>query len=95
MNIKFSIKDLNLWFGSTQAIKSLNLDIYSNEILSIIGPSNSGKTTFLRMLNRLNELESKFKFFYFMWKFWIDSKGLHKIVFIHFSSFFEVSMPQS
>lgn len=61
MNIKFKIENLNVWYGSTQAIKDLNLQVFCNEILSIIGPSNSGKTTFLRMLNRLNDLELKFR----------------------------------
>jgi phosphate transport system ATP-binding protein len=58
---KINIKDLNIWFDSTQALKNLNMEIYANEILSVIGPANSGKTTFLRMLNRLNELETNFK----------------------------------
>jgi len=39
-----------------QAVKSLNLEVKSNEILGIIGPSSSGKTSFLKTLNRLNEL---------------------------------------
>ncbi len=58
---KISIKDLNIWFGSIYALRNLSLKIYANEILSVIGPANSGKTTFLRMLNRLNELETNFK----------------------------------
>jgi phosphate transport system ATP-binding protein len=58
---KISIKNLNIWFGSIQAVRNLNLEIYANQILSAIGPANSGKTTFLRMLNRLNELEANFK----------------------------------
>jgi phosphate transport system ATP-binding protein len=58
---KIEITNLDIWFDSTQAVKNLNLKIYANEILSIIGPSNSGKTTFLRMLNRLNELDSNFR----------------------------------
>lgn len=58
---KFDIQNLNIWFGSVYALKNLNMTIYSNEILTVIGPSNSGKTTFLRMLNRLNELEVNFK----------------------------------
>lgn len=37
------------------------MEIQANEILSIIGPANSGKTTFLRMLNRLNDLNANFK----------------------------------
>jgi phosphate transport system ATP-binding protein len=58
---KFEIKDLNIWFGSTQALRQVGVDVEANEILSIIGPSNSGKTTFLRMLNRLNELNPNFR----------------------------------
>jgi phosphate transport system ATP-binding protein len=61
MVIKFDIKNLNIWFSSIHALKNLSMEIYANEILSVIGPSNSGKTTFLRMLNRLNELEANFK----------------------------------
>ena len=57
----FDIKNLNIWFDSTQALKSVSMQVLPNEILSIIGPSNSGKTTFLRMLNRLNELNAHFK----------------------------------
>ena len=59
--VKFSITNLNIWFDSVHSLKNLTLEIYANEILSIIGPSNSGKTTFLRSLNRLNELEKKVK----------------------------------
>ncbi len=59
--VKFNIKDFNAWFGSFHALKSVNLEIDSNEILSVIGPSNSGKTTFLRTLNRLNDLIPNFK----------------------------------
>jgi phosphate transport system ATP-binding protein len=59
--VKFEVHDLNIWFGSKHAIKQVNLEIQSNEILSIIGPSNSGKTTFLRTLNRLNDLSPSFK----------------------------------
>jgi len=59
--VKFEIHDLNIWFGSIHAIKQVNMEIESNEILSVIGPSNSGKTTFLRTLNRLNDLNPSFK----------------------------------
>ncbi|MEK7867948.1 MAG: phosphate ABC transporter ATP-binding protein PstB [Candidatus Omnitrophota bacterium] len=57
----FDIKNLNVWFDSTQALKDISMEVLPNEILSIIGPSNSGKTTFLRMLNRLNDLNPNFK----------------------------------
>lgn len=60
--VKFSVEGLNIWFGAIHALKNTNLEIQANEILSIIGPANSGKTTFLRMLNRLNELEVNFRF---------------------------------
>jgi phosphate transport system ATP-binding protein len=59
--VKFKIHDLNIWFGTTHAIKQVNMEVQSNEILSVIGPSNSGKTTFLRALNRLNELNVNYK----------------------------------
>ncbi|MFA5199997.1 MAG: phosphate ABC transporter ATP-binding protein [Candidatus Omnitrophota bacterium] len=59
--VKFNIKNLNIWFGQIHALKSVNVEIGANEILSIIGPSNSGKTSFLRMLNRLNDLHPEFK----------------------------------
>lgn len=59
--VKFNIKDLDIWFGTVQALKGASLYIQTNEILSVIGPANSGKTTFLRMLNRLNELELNFR----------------------------------
>ena len=58
---KIVIKNLNCFFGDIHSIKSLNVTVFENEILGIIGPSNSGKTTFLRTLNRLNDLNIKFK----------------------------------
>jgi len=61
MVTKFDIKNLDIWFGPIHALKGLTIQIEANNILSVIGPSNSGKTTFLRMLNRLNELEVKFR----------------------------------
>ncbi|MBN1526241.1 MAG: phosphate ABC transporter ATP-binding protein [Candidatus Omnitrophica bacterium] len=58
---KLEIKGLNIRFEDVRALKDLSLDIYKNEILSVIGPSNSGKTTFLRALNRLNDLEDRIR----------------------------------
>lgn len=58
--VKFSIQALNVWFEKFQALKNISIDVKTDEILSIIGPSNSGKTTFLRMLNRMNELNLHF-----------------------------------
>lgn len=59
--VAFTIKDLNIWFGAISALKNVTMEITANEILSVIGPANSGKTTFLRMLNRLNELNANFR----------------------------------
>lgn len=49
-------KDLNLWYGEKQAINNINIDIEKNEITALIGPSGCGKTTFLRTLNRMNDI---------------------------------------
>jgi phosphate transport system ATP-binding protein len=60
-NVKFDVRRLNVWFAKEQAIKDLSLQVYKNEIFSIIGPANSGKTSFLYCLNRLNDLNSTFR----------------------------------
>jgi phosphate transport system ATP-binding protein len=52
--------DLNCRYGPVTALKGLNLEINKNEILGIIGPANSGKTTFMRALNRLNYLNASY-----------------------------------
>lgn len=59
--VKLNIKDLNIWFGKVHALRNVDMAVEANEILSVIGPANSGKTTFLRMLNRLNDLELNFR----------------------------------
>jgi ABC-type phosphate transport system ATPase subunit len=48
--IKIEAKDFSVSFGSIPALKSINLHVYEREILSVIGPANSGKTTFLRAI---------------------------------------------
>ncbi|MCL2352820.1 MAG: phosphate ABC transporter ATP-binding protein [Firmicutes bacterium] len=53
---KFVIKNLSFYYGGKRAIHDLSLDIAANEILSVIGPANSGVTTLLRALNRLGDL---------------------------------------
>lgn len=47
--------DLNLWYGTFQALFNINLDIKQGRITSLIGPSGCGKSTFLRSVNRINE----------------------------------------
>src|SRR2546423_4643758 len=53
---KVSIKDLDAWFGTKQALKSIDLDIKPNTSTAIIGPSGCGKTTLIRCLNRMHEM---------------------------------------
>ncbi|MDP2914208.1 MAG: phosphate ABC transporter ATP-binding protein [Candidatus Aminicenantes bacterium] len=54
---KIEVKNLTIHFGKVRALHDLSLDVRANEILSVIGPANSGKTSFLRSLNRLNDFE--------------------------------------
>ena len=61
MNSKFQIQNLNFYFNNENVLNGINFDIPANKILGIIGPSGSGKTTFLRALNRMNELETGIK----------------------------------
>ena len=51
-----TVKDLCLFYGSTQALKNIDIDIKQNSITALIGPSGCGKSTFLKTLNRMNDL---------------------------------------
>ena len=51
-----SVKDLCLWYGNSQALKNINIDISEKSITALIGPSGCGKSTFLKTLNRMNDL---------------------------------------
>ena len=55
-NISFDCKNVDLYYGSFQALKGINLRIEKNQITALIGPSGCGKSTFLRSLNRMNDL---------------------------------------
>lgn len=57
-NYKVSVKSLNSWFGSKQALKDINFDVKENTVTALIGPSGCGKTTLIRCLNRMNEMTS-------------------------------------
>jgi len=52
---KISFRQLHVGFAKTSAVRDVTLDIRPNEILGIIGPARSGKTTLLRCLNRLDD----------------------------------------
>ena len=51
-----TVRDLCLWYGKTQALKNINIDIEAKNITALIGPSGCGKSTFLKTLNRMNDL---------------------------------------
>ena len=55
-NVKFSVKDLSLYYGDFKALKGINMDIREHEITAFIGPSGCGKSTFLKTINRMNDL---------------------------------------
>ncbi len=55
MNI-LEIQDLCLWYGNTQALKNVSMEIPEKSITAFIGPSGCGKSTFLKTLNRMNDL---------------------------------------
>ena len=52
----YSVKDFNLWYGDTHALKEISLEIPEKEVVAIIGPSGCGKSTFIKALNRMVEL---------------------------------------
>ncbi|HEV3316989.1 MAG TPA: phosphate ABC transporter ATP-binding protein PstB [Candidatus Angelobacter sp.] len=55
MDIGIHVQDLNAWFGKTQALYNIGLEIPAKHTTAIIGPSGCGKSTFVRCLNRMHE----------------------------------------
>ena len=53
---KFTVRNLELYYGDFHALKNINMDLPENEITAFIGPSGCGKSTFLKTLNRMNDL---------------------------------------
>ena len=51
-----TVEDLNLWYGSTQALHHVSMEIPDKSITALIGPSGCGKSTFLKTLDRMNDL---------------------------------------
>jgi len=53
---KLETRDVNAFFGKTQALRHVSLSIQKNHVVAIIGPSGCGKSTYLRCLNRMHEV---------------------------------------
>jgi phosphate transport system ATP-binding protein len=55
-NIRLSTENIQIYYGSKQAVKDVSLSFESNTVNAFIGPSGCGKTTFLRAINRMHDL---------------------------------------
>ncbi len=52
----FDVEDVSVYYGDFRAVRNVTMPIYRNQITALIGPSGCGKTTFIRCLNRMNDL---------------------------------------
>jgi phosphate transport system ATP-binding protein len=57
-DVKLSVRDLTISYDGTPVLRDVNLDVHEHEIFGIIGPANSGKTSFLRAINRMDMFKS-------------------------------------
>lgn len=55
MGVGIRVENLNAWYGKTQALHDINLNVQANHATALIGPSGCGKSTFIRCLNRMHE----------------------------------------
>ena len=55
-SVKMEARNVDLYYGTKQALKGISAQVASNSITALIGPSGCGKSTFLRCLNRMNDL---------------------------------------
>ena len=75
VDTKLKIENLNLYYGSNQALKNITIDIEPYEITALIGPSGCGKSTFLKTLNRMNDLIDSVKI---TGKVYLDGTDIYK-----------------
>ncbi len=54
--IEIESRNLDLWYGSAQALKTITMAVPEKKVTAIIGPSGCGKSTFIRCINRMNDL---------------------------------------
>ena len=57
--LKIDSKNINFYYGETQALYDVSLSMKENTVTALIGPSGCGKSTYLRLLNRMNDLIDK------------------------------------
>jgi phosphate transport system ATP-binding protein len=55
MGVGVNVESLNAWYGTTQALHDIRLNMQANHATALIGPSGCGKSTFIRCLNRMHE----------------------------------------
>ncbi|MGD0989520.1 MAG: ATP-binding cassette domain-containing protein, partial [Candidatus Sulfotelmatobacter sp.] len=55
MGVGIQVENLNAWYGKTQALYDIDLNVVANHATALIGPSGCGKSTFIRCLNRMHE----------------------------------------
>jgi len=56
MGSKIIVKNLTLWYGDSQALRDISIDIPENRVTALIGPSGCGKTSLIRCFNRMNDI---------------------------------------
>lgn len=56
MDAKIQVNKLKLFYGESQALKKITINVLENSVLALIGPSGCGKSTFIKTLNRMNDL---------------------------------------
>jgi phosphate transport system ATP-binding protein len=54
--VKISAQNIDFFYGKTEALKNISIDIYEKQVTAFIGPSGCGKSTFIRLINRMNDL---------------------------------------
>ena len=55
MGVGIQVENLNAWYGKSQALHNINLNVSANHATALIGPSGCGKSTFIRCINRMHE----------------------------------------
>jgi len=71
---KIRVTDLSLWYGESQALFNISLDILPRKVSAFIGPSGCGKSTFIRTLNRMNDLLDNVRI---AGSVWIDEEDIY------------------